>query len=103
MPAPARVKAVAFDVFETVFPLEPLRPHIVALGLAPSTLEGWFAAAQRDMAALAAAGDFKPFAHVLDQTLVEVLAQQKLQATPEQRGEVMAKLKELTPRPDTAE
>jgi 2-haloacid dehalogenase len=55
------------------------------------------------MAALAAAGDFKPFAQVLDQTLVEVLAQQKLQATPEQRGEVMAKLKELTPRPDAAE
>lgn len=97
------IKAVAFDVFETVFPLQPLRPQFAALGLAPASLEGWFAAAQRDMAALAAAGDFKPFAQLLDQALVEVLAQQGRKASPEERGAVIAKFNDLAPRPDASE
>ena len=41
---PKRPKVVAFDVIGTVFPLEPLRPAMVALGLPPAALEGWFAA-----------------------------------------------------------
>jgi 2-haloacid dehalogenase len=45
---PARPKAVAFDVIGTMFPLAPLRPALVALGLPPTALEGWFAAGCRD-------------------------------------------------------
>lgn len=59
-----RPKMVAFDIIGTVFPLEQLRSSIVALGLPPAGLEGWFAAGCRDAFAMAAVGDFEPFTTV---------------------------------------
>lgn len=70
------LKAVAFDVIGTVFPLEPLRAPITNLGFAPSALEGWFAAGLRDAFALAVVGDFKPFATVLEDALDGLAAEQ---------------------------
>lgn len=35
----ARLRAVAFDVLETLFSLEPLRPRLVAAGLPREALE----------------------------------------------------------------
>ena len=57
---PKRPKMVAFDIIGTVFPLEPLRASIVALGLPSAALEGWFAAGRRDGGAGAGRGARRP-------------------------------------------
>lgn len=99
-PAP---RAVAFDIIGTMFPLEPLRAGIVALGLPPSGLEGWFAAACRDAFALASVEQFKPFATVLAGALDTVLAEQGLVASPAQCKEIISGLQTLNPRPGAEE
>lgn len=69
---PPRPKAVAFDIIGTVFPLGPMRPMIVSMGLPPAGLEGWFAAGLRDAFAMSTVGDFKPFTTVLRGALDQV-------------------------------
>lgn len=97
---PARPRVVAFDIVGTVFPLEPLRPAIQALGLPPSGLEHWFAAGLRDAFALSASGDFKPFASVLGAALDQVLAEQRLPPAPAARDALIGRMKRLPPRAD---
>ncbi len=97
---PRRPKVVAFDVIGTVFPLEPLRPFVVALGLPPAGLEGWFAAGLRDAFALSATGDFEPFTTVLDGALDQVLAEQRLAPSAFARARLMGQMKRLPARPD---
>lgn len=97
---PRRPKVVAFDVVGTVFPLEPLRPFVVALGLPPAGLEGWFAAGLRDAFALSSTGDFEPFTTVLDGALDQVLAEQRLSPSHAARARLMAQMKRLPARPD---
>lgn len=100
---PRRPKVVAFDMIGTVFPLEPLRPAIVGLGLSPAGLESWFAAGLRDAFALSAAGDFKPFTTVLGGALDQVLAEQQLAPSASARANLMAQMKQLPARPDARE
>ena len=100
---PRRPRVVAFDVIGTVFPLEPLRPAVVALGPPPAGLEGWFAAALRDAFALSSAGDFKPFTAVLDSALDQVLAEQRLAPSAAARARLVAGLRHLPARPDARE
>jgi 2-haloacid dehalogenase len=95
---PKRPKMVAFDIIGTVFPLEPLRPSIVALGLPPTGLEGWFAAGCRDAFAMAAVGDFAPFKTVLEAALDGVLAEQGLDAPADERKALLEKLETLDAR-----
>lgn len=95
---PKRPKLVAFDIIGTVFPLEPLRPSITALGLPRTGLEGWFAAGCRDAFAMAAAGDYQPFASVLDAALEQVLAEQGLAASSHDRQALVKRLETLVPR-----
>lgn len=95
---PSRPHAVAFDIIGTVFPLEPLRAGIVALGLPASGLEGWFAAGCRDAFALASVGQFEPFATVLDGALKVVLAEQGLSASSAARKELIDGLQTLDAR-----
>jgi len=97
---PARPKAVAFDIIGTVFPLEPLRPSVMALGLPAAGLEGWFAAGCRDAFAMAAAGDFKPFTTVLEAALDQVLAEQGLNPPEHDRRALVKGLGTLDARPD---
>ncbi len=99
----SRPKAVAFDVIGTVFPLDPLRPRLIALGLPPGGLETWFAAGLRDAFALAAAGDFEPFATVLEAALEGVLAEQGLSARASERKAVVEAMQTLPARADAAE
>lgn len=96
---PARPQAIAFDVIGTLFPLEPLRSRILALGLPAAGLEGWFAAGCRDAFALASIGQFKPFATVLAGALDTVLAEQGLSAPQEERSAVIDGLQALEARP----
>ena len=95
-----RPRVVAFDVIGTLFPLVPLRPALVALGLQPSALEAWFAAGLRDAFALAAAGDFAPFPKVLRAALDQVLAEQGLSPPATARARVLAQMGRLPPRAD---
>jgi len=64
-----RPQAVAFDVIETLMPLEPLRERFTAIGLPPHLLELWFTRTLRDGIALAATGDYAPFSEVAVQAL----------------------------------
>ena len=100
---PKRPKMVAFDVIGTVFPLEPLRSSVVALGLPPAGLEGWFAAGCRDAFAMAAVGDFEPFATVLEAALDGVLAEQGLDASKHERKALAKRLETLDARDGTRE
>jgi 2-haloacid dehalogenase len=56
-----RPHTVAFDVFETLISLEPLRRRFVDIDLPASTLERWFDRVLRDGMALTLAGDYEPF------------------------------------------
>ena len=100
---PARPMAVAFDVIGTLFPLEPLRAGVTALGLHASGLEGWFAAGCRDAFALASVGQFKPFATVLDSALESMLAEQGLSASTAERQELIDGLQTLDARQGAGE
>ena len=100
--APHRPRAVAFDVIGTLFPLEPLRPLVTALGLPSAGLEGWFASGLRDAFALASVGDFAPFTDVLDAALDAVLAEQGLDPSRTQRKAALHALAELDARPGAA-
>ncbi|MBP0446299.1 haloacid dehalogenase type II [Roseomonas sp. SSH11] len=100
---PERPEVVAFDIIETVFPLEPLRPVITELGLPPAGLEGWFAAGLRDAFALSATGDFRPFPEVLRAALDQVLAEQGLAPPEEARALLAARMKALPARQDARE
>jgi len=64
-----RLVAVAFDVIETLVQLEPLQERSTRQGLAPHMLELWFTRTLRDGIALAATGDYAPFAEVAAQAL----------------------------------
>lgn len=99
----SRPQAVAFDVIGTLFPLEPLRPRIVALGLPPAALEGWFAAGLRDAFALDVTGDFAPFAKVLEAALDGALAEQGLTAASGDTHALAKGLEQLDARPGAAE
>lgn len=61
--------AVAFDVIETTFSLESLRPKFEAAGIAGGSLERWFAQLLRDAFALSATGVYKPFGEIAASTL----------------------------------
>ncbi|SFH33534.1 2-haloacid dehalogenase [Palleronia marisminoris] len=69
MPAP---RAIAFDVIETLFPLDPLRPLFPRIGLQESDLEPFFASLLRDAFALDTCGFFKPFAEVARSSLAQM-------------------------------
>jgi len=93
----ARPEAVAFDVIETLMPLEPLRDRLTGLGLPAHLLELWFTRTLRDGIALAATGDYAPFAEVAAQALRIVSGYQI-----DQPGiaHVLAGLPELPAHPD---
>jgi 2-haloacid dehalogenase len=56
-----RPRAVAFDIVETTFSLESLRPLLAAQGLPLAVLETWFARILRDAFALAATDNYAQF------------------------------------------
>lgn len=69
----AKIRAVAFDIIETVFPLEPLRARFVSAGLSADDLETWFATGLRDAFALTASQSYTPFPDILKSALLEVV------------------------------
>jgi 2-haloacid dehalogenase len=94
---PVRPAAVAFDVIETLMPLEPLRDRVTAIGLPAHLLELWFTRTLRDGIALAATGDYAPFGQVAAQALRIVSG---CQADEAGIAHVLAGLRELPAHPD---
>jgi len=97
---PKRPDVVAFDAIGTMFPLDPMRPALMTLGLARSGLEGWYATAVHDALALTACGDFKPFTAVMEGALDQVLGEQGLAPPRSARRALLAQFKHLPARPD---
>lgn len=69
-----RPDVVAFDIIQTTFSLEALRPKLTQAGLPGHVLESWFAGTLRDAFALDVTGVFKPFKEVARAGLVGLLA-----------------------------
>ncbi|WP_419827121.1 haloacid dehalogenase type II [Sphingomonas sp.] len=90
-------RAVAFDIIGTLFPLDPLRASLTALGLPPAGLELWFATAQREACALALTGGYETFATLLEQSLTTILAEQRLPPT-DRAKEIVAGIATLPAR-----
>ena len=100
---PKRPKVVAFDAIGTMFPLEPMRPSLLALGLPSAGLESWYATAVRDALALTASGDFKPFITVMEGALDQVLGEQDLSPPRAARRALLEQFKYLPARQDARE
>jgi len=66
------IEAIAFDVNETLFSLDRLRPAFTDVGLDPGLVPLWFARVLRDGFALAALGDYRPFAALAADTLLDL-------------------------------
>jgi 2-haloacid dehalogenase len=79
--AESDIRAVAFDVNETLFPLDPLGAAFTRVGLEAAAVPLWFARLLRDGFALAAIGQYRPFAAV---------------------ATVLEAFRELRPHPDVA-
>jgi 2-haloacid dehalogenase len=92
-----RPLVIAFDVIETLFPLDPVRQRIIDAGQPGHLLELWFTRLLRDAFALAATGGYQPFAELA----VNALTSATGHALPEQtvRG-IVAGIGELDPHPD---
>ncbi|MQA05027.1 MAG: haloacid dehalogenase type II [Streptosporangiales bacterium] len=89
--------AIAFDVIETLFPLEPLRRRITDVGLPGHVLELWFTRLLRDGFVLAATGGYRPFPQIALAALGTVTG---YRLTDEQSRQVLAGFGELDPHPD---
>ncbi len=98
-----RPETVAFDIIGTVFPLEPLRTGLMALGLPRSALETWFAAGLRDAFAISAAGRFQPLTTVLEGALDQVLGEYRLDASARAKRLLIGQMQALPARPDARE
>ena len=90
---------VFFDVFGTMFQLDPLGRKLEAIGL-PGALKLWFARTLRDAFALEAAGAFRTFREVAGGALEVLLVENDL--TPDRKaiGGVLDAFKELPAWPD---
>ncbi len=98
----ARPAAVIFDVIETLFPLDPLRVRLAALGLAPLDLDTWFTRILRDAFALDASGSFRPFREIAGGALEVLLAQRSRPVERAAVEDVLDGFKTLDPAPDVA-
>jgi 2-haloacid dehalogenase len=97
-----RPHAVALDIIETVFALEPLSGRFKSAGLPETALRLFFAQLLRDAFALEASGAFKPFKEVAAGSLAVVMANHGVAAEQAKIQSVLAGFAELPPHPDVA-
>lgn len=93
----SRSRAVAFDVIETLMPLEPLRIRFEEVGQPGYLLETWFLRTLRDGIALAATGDYRRFSEVASEALRTVTGHRVDDAGV---AHVLAGFSELPAHPD---
>lgn len=93
----ARPQAVAFDVIETLMPLDPLRTRLEDIGQPSHLLASWFLRTLRDGVALSVTGEFQPFPVVAKQALDTATSHD---ADEHDLDYVLAGFRELSPHPD---
>ncbi len=98
-----RPRAVAFDVVETTFSLESLRPRLAAYGIPGTSLETWFARILRDAFALAATDTYAAFRDIAAATLAELGREYGLDPGRASLDTVLDGFGQLDPQPDAAE
>jgi 2-haloacid dehalogenase len=92
-----RPVVVAFDVIETLFPLEPLRRRLIEAGQPGGVLELWFARLLRDAFALVATDGYRPFAEIAAGALSSATSH----SLPEDAvHEIVGGFADLDPHPD---
>ncbi|MEN3792303.1 haloacid dehalogenase type II [Fulvimarina sp. MAC3] len=96
-------KAIIFDIIETVFALDSVRPSLVALGLQPGDLDTWFAFGLRDAFTLNATQSISPFPEILKSALTQLLAKRGLDPAEEDRRRVFEAMRSMPPHKDAAE
>ena len=99
----ARPRAVAFDIVETTFSLESLRPRLAAQGIPGTSLETWFARILRDGFALAATDTYAPFRDIAAATLAEVGREHGRDLGKVSLDAVLDGFAQLDPHPEAAE
>src|ERR687892_2570604 len=92
-----RPLVIAFDVIETLFPLEPVRQRLIDAGQPGHLLELWFARLLRDGFALVASSSYRPFGDIAASALHSVTGG-TLDDTAAVR--ILAGFTELDPLPD---
>lgn len=92
-----RPLVIAFDVIETLFPLEPLRQRLIDAGLPGHVLELWFSRLLRDAFALVASGGYRPFGDVAASALRSSTDTELSDGTVRP---ILAGFAELDPHPD---
>ncbi|SDN36200.1 2-haloacid dehalogenase [Lentzea albidocapillata subsp. violacea] len=95
---PKRPLVIAFDVVETLFPLEPLGERLQHAGQPPELLRLWFARLLRDAFALTASGAYQSFAELAVGALRAVS-----DVSEDAAREVVAGFATLDPHPEVAE
>jgi 2-haloacid dehalogenase len=99
----ARPKAVAFDIIETCFSLEPIGTAMTDAGFPPDALESCFAQTLRDAFALAVTESFAPFLELFATNLQELGRRHSLALSSQQRQQVIEAFELLSPRPDAVQ
>ena len=95
-----RPHAVALDVIETLFSLEPLSAKLKAAGLPETGLRLFFAQMLRDAFALEASGAYKPFREIAAASLAVTMASDGIAPDKARIDGVLAGFAELPPHPD---
>ena len=97
-----RPAVVAFDVIETLFSLESLRPRLTAIGLPAHALEAWFAQLLRDAFALDCAGKYLPFRDIAIASLERLIRKASIEYDDEQLSGVIDGFAQLEAHSDVA-
>lgn len=95
-----RPMVLAFDVIETMFPLEPLKTELESAGLSGSLLPLWFARILRDGFALDSAGRFTDFKTVASSALRVLMDEHGREPDDRRAQRVLQAFGELPPAPD---
>jgi 2-haloacid dehalogenase len=90
---------VLFDVFGTMFQLDPIGKKLEEIGL-PGALKLWFARTLRDAFAIEAAGSFRTFREVAGGALEVLLVENGREPDRKVIGRVLDTFKELPAWPD---
>lgn len=98
MPTP--ITAVAFDMIQTVFSLEPLRKKLTDVGLTAQALETWFAHTLLDGFALAVTGSYQPLLEVARGTLEGLLVKHGLPTADSTLKQILSGFSELSAERD---
>lgn len=95
-----RPSVVAFDVIETMFPLDPVGTRLEEAGLSGESIQVWFGRIVRDGMVLTLTGEFKTFPEVAEAELKGLMAEQGVKATEEQVQRLISAFGELPPHQD---